>query len=212
MQSLPSSVATPAIYLSFGVLPAVAERHVEILGLLGQLASCPRDLQAVSDIVQDGLEKFDLTFQGWSGLVKRTSALYGIQDPLELMQDPWASGRWRNYCRNVIKNYWITTLHESSKSYSTLDLFDVSRLRLDAPHPIWIAAGRDSIATSQATIQMWLLLGCYNTQEKLAKMNKAKSPYCVLCPAQLSETAPIEDRVHFLLSCSALSELSLIHI
>ena len=51
MQSLPSSVATPAIYLSMGVLPAVAERDVEILGLLGQLAQCPRDLQAVSDIV-----------------------------------------------------------------------------------------------------------------------------------------------------------------
>ena len=100
-QSLPSSVATPAIYLTFGVLPAVAERDVEILGLLGQLAQCPRDLQAVSDIVQDGLEKFDPTFQGFSGIARRTAALYGIQDPLELMQEPWAADRWRTYCRNA---------------------------------------------------------------------------------------------------------------
>ena len=75
LQSLPASVASPAVYLSMGVLPAVAERDVEILGLLGQLAQCPRDLQAVSDIVQDGLEKFDLTFQGWSGLARKTAML-----------------------------------------------------------------------------------------------------------------------------------------
>ena len=52
---------------------------------------------------------------------------------------------------------------------------------------------------------MWLLLGSYNTQEKLSKMNKVTSPNCVLCPG-VSETAQIEDRVHFLLSCPALSE------
>ena len=50
VQSLPSNVATPSIYLTIGQLPAVAERDIEILGLLGQLAQCPRDLQAVSDL------------------------------------------------------------------------------------------------------------------------------------------------------------------
>ena len=121
------------------------------------------------------------------------------------MEEPWAADRWRTYCRNAIKEYWINTLHESSKTYTTLDLLDVSRLRLDSPHPIWVAAAGDSIGTSQATIQMWLLLGCYNTQERLVKMNKVTSPNCVLCPG-VSEIAQIEDRVHFLLSCPALSE------
>ena len=205
LQSLPSSVASPAVYLSMGVLPAVAERDVEILGLLGQLAQCPRDLQAVSDIVQDGLEKFDLTFQGWSGLARKTAMIYNIQDPLELMQEPWSSERWRTFCRKIVTDYWISTLHESSKSYSTLDLLDVSRLRLDSPHPIWSAASRDSVGTSQAVYQMWIILGCYNTQQRLAKMNKVKSPNCILC-SDVSDTPQIEDRVHFLLSCPALSE------
>ena len=76
MQSLPANVATPAIYLSMGQLPAVAERDIEILGLLGQVSQCPRDLQAVTDIVEDSLEKYDLEFCGWSGLARRTSILY----------------------------------------------------------------------------------------------------------------------------------------
>ena len=35
MQSLPSSVSVPAIYLCMGILPAVAYRDIEILGLFG---------------------------------------------------------------------------------------------------------------------------------------------------------------------------------
>ena len=66
-----------------GVLPAVAERDIEILGLLGQLAQCPRDLQAVSDIIEDCLIKFDINFPGWSGLVRRTTVLYGLDDPMD---------------------------------------------------------------------------------------------------------------------------------
>ena len=206
LQSLPSSTATPAIYLTIGLLPAVAERDLEIMGLLGQLAQCPRDIQSVADIVQDGLEKFDVNFQGWSALSRRTSILYDLEDPLEIMQEPWPSDRWRAYCKKMITNYWVKTLHEACEGYSTLNLFDVSRLRLDSPHPIWVAAGRDSRSTTQAVYVFWLLLGQYNTQERLAKMNKVKSPLCLLCSDVGNSAQVMEDRLHFLLSCPALAE------
>ena len=64
VQSLPKNVATPAIYLAIGILPAVAERDIEILGLLGQVAQCPRDLQAVTDIVEENLARYDIEFPG----------------------------------------------------------------------------------------------------------------------------------------------------
>ena len=159
MLSLPSSVAIPAIYLTMGVLPAVAERDLEIMSLLGQITQCPRDLQSVSDIIEDGLTKFDLDFSGWSGLVKRTAVLYGLMDPLELIQQPWRSDRWRLNCKKVITNYWIDVLHKACEPLSTLDMFDTSRLKLDSPHPVWIAASCDSISTTRATYVMWLLLG-----------------------------------------------------
>ena len=102
IQSLPASVATPAIYLTIGILPAIAERDIEILGLLGQLAQCPRDIQSVSDIIEDGLIRFDIDFEGWSGIVRRTSLLYGLEDPLDILQQPWRSERWRAHCRNCL--------------------------------------------------------------------------------------------------------------
>ena len=105
-------------------------------------------------------------------------------------------------CRATIQEYWREILHDAASSCSTLDLLDTSRLTLDAPHPVWVAAGRDSINTKRAVIQMWLLLGVFNTQEKLFKMKKVKSAVCVLC-----QSNEIEDRVHFMLSCSTLADI-----
>ena len=89
MQSLPPSTPTPAIYLMLGTLPAVAERDVEILRLAGQLAICDRELQSVSEILENNLSGEDINFAGWSGLARCTTSIYGLIDPLELFQNPW---------------------------------------------------------------------------------------------------------------------------
>ena len=121
------------------------------------------------------------------------------------MQQPWRSDRWRLHCKKVITKYWIDLLHESCQDYSdpdsTLDLFDVTRLTLESPHPVWVAAMCDSISTSRATYVIWLLLGVYNTGKILFTMRKANSPSCVLCSAEK------DDRVHFMLSCSAFASI-----
>ena len=50
---------------------------------------------------------------------------------------------------------------------------------------------------------MWLLLGVYNTQERLFKMKKVKSASCIIC----QDSDQIENRVHFLLLCSGLADI-----
>ena len=47
MMTLSDNVASPAVYLSCGVLPVEAQRDIEILGLMGQLAVCPHELQNI---------------------------------------------------------------------------------------------------------------------------------------------------------------------
>ena len=207
IQSLPDVVATPAIYLCIGQLPAIAERDIEILGLLGQIAQCPRDL-SVAEIVEDGLIKFDINFEGWSGLARKTCVLYGLEDPLDIIQHPWRSDRWQLHCKQVVTKYWLDLLIQSCESYSSLNLLDTSRLDLESPHPIWTAARRDAVSTKRATFVMWIILGCYNTSERLFKMGLARTPYCLLC-AELtgSDRSVIENREHFLLSCSALQDI-----
>ena len=57
------------------ILPATAQRDLEILRLLGQLALCDQDDQNVRIIVQYNLTFFNEKFGGWSGLVRETAAI-----------------------------------------------------------------------------------------------------------------------------------------
>ena len=139
MQSLPPSTPTPAVYLMMAALPSVAERDIQILQLVGQLAICDRDIQAVSDILQSNLAAEGLDFAGWSGLARRTAALYNLPDPLELFEKPWPSDKWSQYVTKEVTKYWTNLLHQNAASYTSLEMFDTSRLNMISPHPIWTA-------------------------------------------------------------------------
>ena len=52
MQSLPDCTSSAAVYLGMGVLPAAAQRDLDILGLLGQLAACDQETQKVRVVVE----------------------------------------------------------------------------------------------------------------------------------------------------------------
>ena len=140
IQSLPPSTPTPAVYLMMAALPSVAERDIQILQLAGQLAIYGRSIQAVSDIIENNLGGEDINFQGWSGLARRTAAIYNLIDPLELFQNPWSSERWSKYVKREVIKYWTNLLQESAASYPSLEMLDTSRLDLSKLHPIWTAA------------------------------------------------------------------------
>ena len=66
---------------------------------------------------------------------------------------------------------------------------------------MWEAARCDSISTTRATYVMWLLLGVYNTGERLFTMGKVSTPACVICGAET------DHRVHYMLSCKAFIDI-----
>ena len=72
MMSLPDCTPSDAVYLCMGILPASAQRDIEILGLLGQLAVCDGDAQNIRDVIENTLTFYGINFTGWSGLVRRT--------------------------------------------------------------------------------------------------------------------------------------------
>ena len=164
--------------------------HLEILGLLGQLALCYQDDHNVRKIVQHNLNFFDDKFGGWSGLVRQKAAMYGLPDPLQYMGHPWRSDRWRSQSREVIVNYWDNKLKsdlrtEDGEEKSSLIFVDSASLTTSTPMPIWQQAGLDSISV-KATPVSWIYCGVYFTREFMFKMKKAKSPFCV-CNNEITE-------------------------
>ena len=103
MLSLPDCTSSVAVYLSIGVLPATAQRDIEILGLLGQLAMCDQETQQVRAVIEHTLTFYGADFPGWSGLVRRTCLKYGLPDPLPYLQHPWRADRWRAHCKRIVQ-------------------------------------------------------------------------------------------------------------
>jgi hypothetical protein len=205
MLSLPECVSSPLVYLTIGIMPVTAQRDLEILGLLGQLAICDQDEQNVRRIIHHNLAFFDVKFGGWSSLVRKTAAVYGLPDPLQYMEHPWRPDRWRSHCREVITGYWDNKLkgelfNEGEERSSALYV-DLLSLTTSQPMRIWQLAGLDSNAVKEATPISWMYCGTYFTRELLHKMKKVKTPICA-CTKDTSETL-----AHFILHCELYNSI-----
>ena len=194
MLGLPDCTTSAAVYLSIGVMPATAQRDIEILGLLGQLAICDEEAQNIRAVITHTLTFYGVNFTGWSSLVRKTCLKYGLPDPLNYMQYPWRPDRWRDHCKRVVKDYWEKQLLQ--KVGDSLRYMDLDYASLQIPMRVWQMAGLCSDSVRQAAIVNWMLLGVYFTREFLHKMNKVKSPICLGCSNQVNETLS-----HLLLHC-----------
>ena len=124
----------------------------------------------MSDIVEYNLAGENIEFQGWSGLARRTAAIYEIMDLLELFENPWASHRWSKFVTEEVTKYLTDLLLVNASTYPSLEYLDLSQLSLMSPHPIWTAAGSNPVSVTKATVVTWLLLNVYKTGERLYKM------------------------------------------
>ena len=201
MMSLPDCTSSAAVYLSIGVLPASAQRDVDILGLLGQLALCDQETQKVRAVIEHTLTFYGINFPGWSGLVRRTCMKYGLPDPLQYLQHPWRPDRWRSHCKKVVQDFWDNRLQAAAET-ATLKYLDLEYASTSVPMRVWQLAGLCSESVRKATIVSWMILGVYFSRELLHKMKKAKSDLCLACNED-----KLENLNHILLYCSYYSEI-----
>jgi hypothetical protein len=188
MMSLSDNVATPAVYLSCGVFPAEAQRDIEILGLMGQLAVCPDELQNIRKIIEHNLSFYCDGFHGWSALARSVCYKYNLPDPLEYLQKPWRPDRWRKHCMQAVGNYWESLLKEAARQKDSLQYFDIDSASIFKPTQTWVLAGLDSVEVKKATVVNWMQLGVYKTREKLLQFKQVKSDLCLACNMNQKES------------------------
>ena len=135
MLSLPDCTTSAAVYLSIGVLPATAQRDIEILSLLGQLALCAEEAQSIKLVITHTLTFYGLSFNGWSSLARKTCLQYGLPDPLQYMENPWRPDRWRDHCKRTGISYWETQLLQTTAN--SIKYMDLDYASLQIPMRIW---------------------------------------------------------------------------
>ena len=137
----------------------------------------------------------------WSVHVRHLARLYGLPDPLCLLdQPPPAKSSWKEDVNTAITAYHERELRELAEENSKMKWFNVSMLGLQGkPHPLL----QDVVTAHEVKklrCQLKMLCGdfyCYSIKAE----NTGGSPHCRLC------LAPVEDLPHVLSTCSAMGEL-----
>ena len=191
IMSLSDNVASSAVYLSAGVFPAEAQRDIEVLGLLGQLAVCPDNLQNIRTIMEHNLAFYTNGFNGWSALTRRVCNKYGLPDPLSYLQYPWRPDRWRKHCKQIVGKHWEQILKDTARQKDSLEYFDIDSSSIFKPTQNWALAGLDSLEVKMATIVNWMQLGVYKTREKLHQFKLIKNDLCLACNLDQKENLNI---------------------
>ena len=95
---LSSSSPNPALYFLLGEMPIVATLHLDVLILFHNIWANPST--TVHDVVKYILKMSDNTSLTWAVHVRILCEMYGLPDPLRLLQseDAWSKTVWKEWC------------------------------------------------------------------------------------------------------------------
>jgi hypothetical protein len=190
---------TPSLYFLCGELPIEGKVHLRLFSLFFNILTNPhtKAFEIVKYILMMSNEK-SIT---WSVHLRLICRMYGLPDPLQLMQAPPPTKRsW-----NTLVTTKVTVYHENkwrlkAENNSKMTNLNVRMLGLSGkPHPI-LSKIRDSRDISKLRIQLKFLTGDVLSQERL-NIDQGTDPKCRLC------SAPCENYTHILTQCRGTAEV-----
>ena len=196
-QSLPTRVATCAVYLLLGVLPLEAELHKRQLGLLYNI------LISDNETMQQLAER-----QIAINLDNKLSYFSRVQDILdqyrlpplgELMRNLTTKDKWKLQIKAAIHEYWSHELRNEALERSTLCYMDIVSTKISLTHKVWSSLESTVADVRKGIVKSRMITGTYLLQTNKHKFSKAT--VCATCKCcGLGD----EDITHMLLDCAAL--------
>ena len=187
-----------AIHFILGEIPIVARLHRDVFSLLYSVWSNPQTkiYELVKHLLAVSLENS----RTWSVHVRHLARLYGLPDPLCLLdKPPPAKSSWKEDVNTAITAYHERELRELAEENSKMKWFNVSMLSLQGKSHHLLQDVVTAHEVKKLRCQLKMLCGdfyCYSIKAE----NNGGSPHCRLC------LAPVEDLPHVLTTCSAMEE------
>ena len=121
--------------------------------------------------------------------------MYGLPDPLLLMQQPEITkAQWKTLVKVKITAFHEAELRQKAMKSESLKYFNVQLLGLTGRPHLVILSANDKRSIEKLRIHLKFLTGDFLSYSKLAR-NQGCDPYCRLC------LAPVENRQHILTEC-----------
>ena len=114
----------PGIHFLLGELPIAGQIHRDCLSLFWSLWSNPNTL--VHKVVKYILMHAPDNSRTWSLHIRHITRLYGLPDPLQLLQNPAPTkNSWKTSCDTLIFSYYEKKLRQSAQTNSGMKRLNV---------------------------------------------------------------------------------------
>ena len=196
---LSRSSPVPALYFLMGELPVEARLHIDLLTLFHNVPSNP-DTKLV-EVMKYILMMSDDKSTTWSVHVRLLSKLYGLPDPLKLVQcSPMSKNEWKTLVVTKVTAHHERYLREKAEQNSSMQYLNVQLSGLTGrPHPALLNISETRQALRfRSHIQM--LSGDFASSQLIGKHQNSDQS-CQLCPCDLESTQ------HILTECLATSNV-----
>ena len=192
---------TAPLYFLLGELPIEATLHLDIFSLFWTIWSNPKT--TVHHIIKYVLKMSTDSSLTWSVHVRLLTQLYGLADPLSLMEgNLWTKQAWKDLCITRVRAQHERALRANAASNYKLKYLNVQSIGLNGQAHISL----HSLITTQdiriARPHLKMLAGDYMCHYNLYK-DRGSDPQCRLCPA--SKLLP-ETITHILVMCHGTCE------
>ena len=193
-----------ALHFLLGELTMENIIHQDIFSLFYNIWTNPQT--KVNPLVKYLLSVSNDNSRTWSVHVRHLSKLYGIEDPLVLLNQPAPSkNTWKNDIKTIITSHQEREFREEAEGNSKMLWFNVKLLGLNGhPHPIM-----DNVTTVLEVKKLRpvikMLAGDYYTYEMRASQ-VGGSPHCRICHSSDPTQNISENLQHVLTSCGGTDE------
>ena len=199
LQSLPPRTANAVTYLLLGVEPLEALVDKAIAALVGKIARQPDSI--LHTVLSRQLAVKNFRSHSWVTYAQQRLLKYDIPTLPELVACPVGAPRWKALVRQAVATYWDTQLKEECASRSTLRFFNWEVCSVRTVHRIWQSNRDGPRYVTRAVMKAKLLTGVYILQATRHRFNQFEvDGTCLLCHSG------VEDRLHFLRTCSAFTD------
>ena len=197
-QSLPTRVASTAVYLLLGTLPLEAELHKRQLSFVySMLTSTNETIHQLSERqIAINLDND----QSFYGRAEEVLKLYDLPTLQTLKSQLSSKEQWKFRVKNAVNILWTKSLQDEGKQKSTLINMNIDSMKIGKVHNVWSSLESTVLDVLKGIVKCRLLTGTYLFQSNTHKCNQSVVRAICRC-------CGMEDEVlaHMLLYCPLLA-------
>ena len=138
----------------------------------------------------------------WFMYAQRRLERYNIPSPMQCVAQNTDPKQWANSAQQTVTQYWQSVLVDRSQKYRSLRYLIIPDSNTPCLHGCWDTGKFDTLSNKRAITKLKLLTGTYILQGNRSVYNQhSVNATCPLC------NSADETRHHFLIECSALSDV-----